>query len=122
MRNLILVFRENGSRASAEANMPDRIMFKLGDTVIWSEDTNLRRRLMFERFGFDAPDGVLVYDLITDLNNAAGSEFGDDWMFTAGLVSAQFEITYPSGFGSTNNSLTVITDDLMIPSNIDPFA
>jgi hypothetical protein len=123
LRNLILVFRENGSRATAEGDgMPERITFKLGDTVIWSEDTNLRRRLMFERFGFDADDGVLCYDLMTDLSNAAGSEFGDDWMFTAGLVSAQLEITYPAGMGSTNNSLTVITDDLMIPPHIDPFS
>jgi hypothetical protein len=122
LRNLILVFRSDGTRAAAEAEMPERITFKLGDTVWFSEDTNLRRRLMFERFGFDAPDGVLVYDLITDLTNAAGGEFGDDYAFTAGLVNAQFEIVYPSGFGASNNSLTVITDDLMVPSNVDLYA
>lgn len=122
IRALILVFRENGSRASAEANMPSQVSFKLGDTPIFTETVAYRRRLMFDRYGFDAPDGVLVYDFITDILNRAGAEMGEDYAFTNGLVNAQFEIAYPSGFGSTNNSLTVITDDLQIPANVDIYA
>lgn len=123
IRALILVFREAGSRASAEANMPSQITFKLGDTPIFTETTAYRRRLMFDRYGFDAPDGVLVYDFITDILNRAGSEVGDDYAFTNGLVNAQFEIAYPSGFAANaSNSLTIITDDLQIPANVDIYA
>lgn len=122
IRLLILVFRENGSRASAEANMPTQLSFKLGDTPLFTETVAYRRRLMFDRYGFDAPDGVLVYDFITDILNVAGAEMGEDYAFTNGLVNAQFEIAYPSGFGSTNNSLTIITDDLQIPANVDIYA
>lgn len=122
IRVMILVLRSNGSRATAESNMPTALSFKLGDMTIFDEDVALRRKLMFERYGFDAPPGVLVYDFLTDVGNFAGSEFGDDWAFTAGLVNAQFVITYPSGFGSTNNTLTVITADLVIPPSIDVYA
>jgi hypothetical protein len=37
-------------------------------------------------------------------------------------VNAQFQITYPAGIGSTANSLTVITDDLVIPPTVDIYA
>jgi hypothetical protein len=123
VRNLVLVFRLNGSRTNAEAQMPTKITFKLGDTVIWSESTAFRRHLMYERFGFATPDsGVLVYDMLTDFTNAAGAEFGDDYMWTAGITSAQLECTYPTGMGSTNNSLTIVTDDLVVPPDVDLYA
>lgn len=122
IRLLILVFREGGSRASAEANMPTRVSLKLGDTPIFTETVAYRRALMFARYGFDAPDGVLVYDFITDVINQAGAEMGEDYAFTNGLVNAQFEVTYPSGFAASGSSLTVITDDLVIPSNVDIYA
>jgi hypothetical protein len=77
---------------------------------------------MFNRYGFDAPAGVLVYDAISDFFTGAGAELGEDYWWTNGLVNAQFEITYPSGFGSTNNSLDVITDDLLVPAEIDFYA
>ncbi len=123
VRGIGLVFRKNGSRASAEADsMPTKITFKLADTVIWSESTALRRKIMYERYGFDADDGVLWYDMITDFGNFAGAEFGDNYMWTAGITNAQFEITYPTAMGSTNNSLTVITNDLIVPADIDLYA
>jgi hypothetical protein len=122
IRLLILILREDGSRASAEANLPSRISFMLGDTPIFTETVDYRRMLMFDRYGFDAPDGVLVYDFMTDMIGHAGDELGSDYLFTNGLVNAQFQITYPSGFGSTNNSLVVITDDLQIPPDVDIYA
>jgi hypothetical protein len=122
VRLLILIFRENASRASAEANLPSRISFLLGDTPIFTETVDYRRMLMFDRYNFDAPDGVLVYDFMTDMIGHAGDELGSDYLFTNGLVNAQFQITYPSGFGSTNNSLVVITDDLQIPPDVDIYA
>lgn len=122
IRVIILVLRSNGSRATAETNAPTLITFKLGDIPIFSETPQHRRRVMFERFGFDAPNGVYVFDAITDFVLAAGAELGEDFYWTNGLTNAQFEITYPAGFGSTNNSLDVITDDLQVPENIDFYA
>jgi hypothetical protein len=122
IRVMILVFRSNGSRATAEANIPTLVTFKLGDIPIFSETPQARRRVMFNRYGFDAPAGVLVYDAISDFFTGAGAELGEDYWWTNGLVNAQFEITYPSGFGSTNNSLDVITDDLLVPAEIDFYA
>jgi hypothetical protein len=124
IRVLILVVRMNGSRTNAElpANSPTRIQFNLGDTPLFVEAPAYRRMLMWRRYGFDAPAGVYVYDFMTDIISIAGQELGDDYLFTNGLVSAQFQITYPAGIGSTANSLTVITDDLVIPPTVDIYA
>lgn len=122
IRVLILVLRSNSSRATAETNKPTLITFKIGDVPIFSETPDQRRRIMYQRFGFDAPSGVYVFDAITDFVLAAGAELGEDFYWTNGLVNAQFEITYPSGFGSTANSLDVITDDLQVPEEIDFYA
>jgi hypothetical protein len=122
IRVMALVIRVNGSRATAEANLPTRIQFNLGDTPLFVETVAYRRMLMYRRYGWDAPNGVLVYDFMTDISAIAGSELGDDYLFTNGLVNAQFQITYPSGVGSTNNSLTVLTDDLVIPPTVDIYA
>lgn len=124
LRMLILVFRDgNGAtaRTDVEANLPSQIKFLLGDTPIFSESVAYRRALMFARYGFDAPAGVLVYDWITDIIERAGAELGDDYVFTNGLVNAQFEVTYPAGWAA-NSSLTIITDDLSVPAGIDLYA
>jgi hypothetical protein len=122
IRLLILVIRVDGGRAAAEAAMPSRISFLLGDTPLFVETTAYRRMLMFDRYGFDAPDGVLVYDFMTDIIGHAGDELGSDYLFTNGLVNAQFQITYPTAVGSSGNSLTVLTDDLQIPPDVDIYA
>lgn len=122
IRVLILVLRSNGSRATAETNAPSLITFKLGDVPIFQETPQHRRNLMYQRFGFDAPSGVYVYDAISDFVLAAGAELGEDLWWTNGLVNAQFEITYPAGFGSTNNSLDIITDDIQVPAGLDLYA
>lgn len=122
IRLLILVLRSNGSRSTAESNLPTRIQFQLGDTPFNQESVQYRRHVMRNRYGFDAPAGVLVFDWITDILMSAGSEFGWDYLWTNGLANAQFQITYPSGFGSTNNSLEIITSDMIVPSNVDLYA
>ena len=121
IRYLILVFRDgNGATARTDvgANTPTQMKFLLGDTPIFSESWAYRRALMFSRYGFDAPAGVIVYDFITDIVERAGAELGDDYIFTNGLVNAQFEIAYPAGWAA-NSSLTIITDDLVVPAGID---
>lgn len=123
IRLLILVLRANGSRATAEANAPTLFNFKIGDVPIYTVGPAYQRQLMYQRYGFDAPNGVYVFDAIADFKSpGAGTEYGEDYWWTNGLNNAQFEITYPSGFGSTNNSLTIITDDLQVPAGIDLYA
>lgn len=124
LRLIILVFRSGAGatpRATAEANLPTGIQLKIGDTTIFNESVAYRRRVMFDRYGFDAPAGVVVYDFITDFIGEAGSEFGDDWVWTQSVVNMQFLISYPAGFGAASNSLTFVTSDLIIPPNVDPY-
>jgi hypothetical protein len=122
IRTLILVLRSNSSRATAEANAPTLLSFKVGDVPLFTETPQHRRKIMFNRYGFDAPAGVYVYDAISDFVIHAGAELGEDYWWTNGLVNASFDITYPAGFGAVGNSLTVITDDLQVPEEIDLYA
>lgn len=122
IRFLILVFRDgNGAtaRADAEANPPSSIKFSLADTTtLFSESWDFRKSEMFARWGFQFPNGVLVYDWITDILKRASDELGDDYLFTNGLTNAQFEIAYPAGWAA-NSSLTVYTDDLVLPKGMN---
>ena len=126
VRLFILVFRSGTGatpRATAESNMPTLITFKIGTDPIWSEDTNERRRIMWERYRVDAPAGVLVYDALQDFGPLAGYELGDRYLYMGDIADAEFAITYPSGFGSSaSNSLTLYTDSLLIPPNVDIYA
>jgi hypothetical protein len=112
VRWIALIFRSNGSRASAETNFPTNIQVKIGEDVLFNETYNYRKSLMLDRYGFDFPNGVLIYETMHDFDNTAGFEVGDDYWHTQALVNAQFIITYPAGFGSTANSLNIVTDDL----------
>lgn len=122
IRVLVLELKSNGTRATAETNQPLRIQLNIGDTPLFVETPATRRTEMWKRFGFDAPNGVFVYDFLTDIISIAGDELGVDYLYTNGLVNAQFQITYPAGFGATNNTLTVLTDDLVIPPTVDIYA
>jgi len=119
VRWIALIFRSNGSRATADANAPTVIRAKFGEDTAFNESYQYRRAIMYERFGFDLPLGVLVYDALHDFQAGAGNEIGDDYFSTQALVNAQYEISYPAGFGSTNNSLKFLTDDLIfVPPTI----
>ncbi len=111
-RYLILIFRSNNSRATAEANAPTRISLKISDAVVYTESYRYRRWVMQERYGFDFPNGILVYDFMHDAVPGAGAERGMDWMNLQNTNLMQFEITYPAGFGSTANSLKIVTSDV----------
>lgn len=113
VRWIALIFRANGSRATAEANRPTSIRFKIGEDTLFNETYEYRRALMFERFGFDFPNGVLVYDAMHDFAAAAGFEMGDDYFNTQAIVNAQMQIAYPAGFAAPG-SLEIITDDLQL--------
>lgn len=121
IRLLILIFRDgNGAtaRTDSEVNPPSLIKFTLGDTPIFAETAAFRRRLMRDRYLFDAPAGVYVYDWITDITQRAGAEFGDDYIFTNGLSQAQFEVSYGAGWAASS-SLTIITHDMVVPPGIN---
>jgi hypothetical protein len=99
-----LIFRSNttsagggvSGRGNADINPPTAISLKLGEDVVFRETWNYRRILMFERLGYDAPRGCLLYDWIHDMGPFAGFELGDDLIHTEALVNAQFLISYPS--------------------------
>lgn len=126
IRLLVFVLRLNTgsppSRQAAEGNLPSRIQLNIGDTPIFVETAVTRRTEMYKRYGWDAPNGVFAYDFMTDIISIAGDELGVDYLYTNGLVNAQFQITYPSGFGSTANTFTVLTDDLVIPPTVNIYA
>lgn len=120
IRYWILVVRSNGSRATAETNAPTKISLYIGDIPVFGMSPAEIRTQMWNRYGFDAPSGVYVFDAISDFHPPfMGGELGEDYFWTKGLNQAFFEIVYPSGMGSTNNSLTIITDDLQVPSSVD---
>lgn len=125
LRSIGLVLRQNtgaaNPRAAAEPNMPSSIQVKVGDQPLFVEDTSLRRELTWKRRGFDSPNGVLWYDWEHDFDGQIGQEYGNDWIYSQDIVQFMFQNTYPSGLGSTANTLTYITDDLSIPAGIDPY-
>lgn len=114
IRWIAFVFRMNGVRADANlaVNQPTQLQFQFGSQAVYTESYEYRRNLMRERYGFDFPYGILLYDVMHDFGDAAGSELGEDYWHTAQVQRAQLTATYPSTFGSTNNSLDIITDEL----------
>jgi len=123
VRLFILVFRQGSGttpRSSANSVLPTNIDFVLGTDVLWSESAAERRAIMWNRYGFDAPSGVLVYDMVHDFGMFAGTELGDHYVYLGNIAEAQFRCTYPSGYtANASNSLTIITDSLFIPPGID---
>jgi len=123
-RLLILVFRlASGLRSDLPlftlATQTDaRITMRIGDDVIISETAAHRRNIMWNRYHFDAPTGVLVYDWISDFVDRPGYELGDDWLNLANIPNAQFEIAYPA-FAGGPASLQIISDMLVIPPTVD---
>jgi hypothetical protein len=117
IRSIILVFRDS-TGARSDAMLPNRINFRVGNDVVFSETPAYRRFIMLDQFGFDAPAGVLAYNFCADFGHGAGFELGDDWLDTRNVANAQFECSYPT-FANTPGSLTIITDSLVIPDGMD---
>lgn len=109
-RNMILEFRSNSSRATAEAAHPTTVAFKVGDTDVFSEDYDYRRFRMNENYGASGMDnGILCYDFMHDFGPFSGVEVGDDYLNLQYANNAKFAINYPAAFGSTANSLRMDT-------------
>jgi hypothetical protein len=121
LRVVILVFRAGTGttpRNTAETNLPTRITFYAGSDPIFTESAAERRVIMYERYGFDAPKGILVYDAIEDFAREPGYELGDEYVYLGDLSESQFEIVYPSGFTS-GGTLRFVTSTLAIPPGLD---
>lgn len=123
IRYIALTFRAVGvsatiPRGSAQtaAAQPSNIRFRFGSETLFNESYVYRRALMWERYGFEYPDGVLLYDTLHDfIGGAQAGEMGDDWWHTGRITNAQLQITYPAGFtANAGNSLTILTDDLQL--------
>jgi hypothetical protein len=102
-------------RGNADANPPSLIRLKLGEDSVYSESYAYRRGLMFERYGFDMPRGMALYDFIHDFGPFSGYELGDDLVHSQALVNAQFQITYPSTASTwqVGSTLTMVTSDVI---------
>ena len=123
IRALICILRVNSLRSSGETYAPTRISLLFGDQVVFTTTWQEQKQQMFERYGFDAPNGVIVFDAISDfLGSEAGGELGDDYWWTHGMSQATLEATYPTGVGTTGDSLVILTDDLQVPDNVDLYA
>ncbi len=47
---------------------------------------------------------------------------GDDYLWTPGLVNAQFQVTYGGAGWGAGSTVTVITLDSVVPPNVDLYA
>lgn len=127
VRAIACVFRQNNTgspRAAANPNLPTSITFKAGDDTLFNEDTDYRQWLNWERYGIEVDggpglfNGVLVYENLHDFTGYVAAELGDDYYHTNALVNAQFQFAMPSGYGSTNNSLKFLTDDMIFAAPV----
>jgi hypothetical protein len=126
VRTFILIFRQGSGttpRSSAQTALAGvgttNITLKIGSDVIFNETYDERRRIMYQQYNFDGPNGVLCYSFIQDRIHFAGWEFGDTYLYLGDITEAQFIITYPTGYtASASNSLTIITDALSIPDGV----
>lgn len=121
VRFYILVFRQGSGatpRSAAQTILasdtsPTTIQVLVGSNTVFNETYNSRRNKMFQRYGFDWPDGVLIYENLHDNLPFAGAENGNDYWHTAGVSNVQFQISYVGYTANASNSLTIITDDLV---------
>jgi hypothetical protein len=109
-----LVFRAGGSttpRGTADTNVVS-LRLKLGETTVYNDTYAYRLFLMQERYGFEFPLGVLIYDFIHDFGPFAGYSLNNDVIHSQALVNSRFEITYGSGMAA-GSTLTFVTSDMI---------
>jgi hypothetical protein len=115
-RVIILLFTDSLG-AHTDAMIPTSLTWRIGPDVYFDETGDERRAIMYKRYGFDAPPGVLVYDFMEDFTAQSGFEAGADWLNTKGLTEMQVTCNYPA-FANSPGRLDVITDSLSIPSGM----
>lgn len=103
-------------RSNCEAAVPTVLRLYWGATETFEESWAVRRSVMFERFGFEFPLGVVVYDGMSDMLPGSGVESGASYIDTRALTSAKLQVSYPttSGQWAPGSTLTVIQDALQV--------
>ena len=111
IRNHIFIFRDsNGSRSAADSTTvtPTNIEFDWDAGIRYKVNTDTQRNLNYQTYGFDVPDGVIVFPNMTDPQGMQGFEYGQQWMSTVGstLLKLQFS-------NSAAGTLQVLTNDIV---------
>lgn len=134
IRNLILILRDNGSRANGDADWPDPMYFYLDTRPLDIIERNNIKHQMYERTGYGgqyatasaqvAPlndlarsldNGVFVYDFMHEFDGTLGQENRDLWLPTLGSTRLEWQ----GVFGSmTSGTLTVLTNDVAIAGSV----
>ncbi len=110
IRTLVFVYRDDSNpRIRRDDEMPQdsiRLTYDARDL----ENRSLRgwRDVMFKRYGFAAPSGVVVYDKIHDGEGHAGDEARNQYLPTTDATRIEFIGT----FTGTGGILTVLTNDV----------
>jgi hypothetical protein len=121
IRFMAFIFKAGATatpRAVAEATPPTNLRLKIGEDTVYNESWVYRKARMFEHYGFDFPNGVLVYDNIHDFDCAGGAELGNDYWHTQAVNNAQLIVAYSAAFVA-GSSLRVITDDLQLSGALE---
>lgn len=115
MRAHILIFRDaNGSRANADSTgvTPSVIEFDWDAGIFHKVNVDTQRLLNHELYGFDVPEGVIVFPYVTGPNNLQSGEFGNHWLQTLGSTLLKFQF-----ISSAAGTLEVATIDFVPGSN-----
>lgn len=116
IRNQIFIFRDsNGSRSGAESTVvPTVIEFDVDAGTRYKVTTKTWRNFLYEWYGIDCPDGVIIFPNLTDPDNLALSEYGALWLPTTGATKLQLQFTTPSAAGT----MQVVTNDIIPGSGL----
>lgn len=115
IRSIALINRYNNTgtgRAVAEGTPPTQLVLKAGSATLYQESWRLRKEMNLRQYGFDMPNGVVIYNWTHDVDTKAGEEEGLDWLHTQQLSDLHFEIAHSAAVGA-GPSLVAITDELL---------
>lgn len=123
LRQVLLVLRDAGSRADAEADWPDETRFERDAFPARYYQDDYWSQLMAERTGYietietagGLDNGVRFHDYAHDFNGKLGYETRDLWQPTRG--SSRLELVGSWSTGSTS-TLDIITNDVAIAQNV----
>ncbi len=117
IRSIALILRYGATatpRAAVEVAgaPPTALLLKAGSATIYQAAWRVRKERHFRNFGFDMPNGVVIFDFTHDLDSKSGDEEGVDWLHTQQLSDLHFEITHTAA-AVAGSSLIAITDELL---------
>lgn len=114
IRNHILVFRNGSSnppRQNAETtDLPTTFEFDwdVGQRYVCNMDI-IRFWQAYLSYGFDVPNGVVVFPNTLDPDKFPFSEYGDEWMGTVGAT----KLTMKFNAGASGGNVSILTNDIV---------